>query len=68
MPMMALHEQKGFTGYRVLSQQSPAADGTILGVETEMASGPPQNETLKFQRFGNDWKMVVDEDAIKSAH
>lgn len=68
MPMMALNEQKGFTGYRVLSQQSPAADGTILGVETEMASGPPQNETLKFQRFGNDWKMVVDEDAIKSAH
>jgi RNA polymerase sigma factor (sigma-70 family) len=66
MPLMALNQEKGFTGYRILSQESPSADEMILEVETQMASAPAKNETLKFRRFGNDWKMVIDEDAVKS--
>lgn len=66
MPMMALNQQQDFTGYRILSEQSPAAGQMILKVETEMSSGPPQEDVLKFQQFGDEWKIVVDEDSLKS--
>jgi hypothetical protein len=33
-----------------------------------MASAPPQKEILNFRRFGNDWKVVIDENFVKSAH
>ena len=68
MPMMALNQDKGFTGYRILSQLSPAPDQRILEVETDMASAPPQQDTLKFQLIGNDWKVVIDQDTLKSMH
>ena len=60
MPMMALNQNNTFTGYAILSQQSPTADSTILEVETQMASAPAQTETLNLQRFGHDWKVVIN--------
>jgi RNA polymerase sigma factor (sigma-70 family) len=60
MPMMAANQNNNYTGYEILSQQSPSTDDTILQVETQMASAPAQTETLNFQRFGNDWKVVID--------
>lgn len=68
MPLMALNQQRGFAGYRILSEQSPVAGQMILNVETELASGPPEENALKFQQFGNDWKIVIDEDSLKSMH
>jgi RNA polymerase sigma factor (sigma-70 family) len=65
MPLMALNQNNTFTGYTILSQESPSADEAILQVETDMASAPAQTETLKFQRFDNDWKIVIDEAAIR---
>jgi RNA polymerase sigma factor (sigma-70 family) len=59
-PMMAQNQNNTYTGYEILSQQSPSAGDAILEVETQMASAPAQTETLNFQRFGNDWKVVID--------
>ena len=67
MPLMALNKDQGFTGYEILSEQSPSDDERILEVETQMTSAPAQKETLKFHRFGNDWKVVIDENLVKSA-
>lgn len=66
MPMMALNQQQGFTGYHILSEQPLSADQMMVEVETEMASAPPHRDTLKFQLIGNDWKVVIDEDSLKS--
>jgi hypothetical protein len=65
MPMMALNQNNTLTGYNILSQESPSADETILQVETDTVTGPAQTETLTFQRFDDDWKIVIDEDAIR---
>jgi RNA polymerase sigma factor (sigma-70 family) len=65
MPMMAANQNNAYTGYEILSQQSPTADDMILQVETEMASAPAQTETLNFQRFGNDWKVVIDKETMQ---
>ena len=65
-PMMSESRKKEYTGYRVLSDESPAADRRVMEVETEMAAAPAKKETLTFQRFGNDWKVVIDEDFIQS--
>jgi hypothetical protein len=34
-------------------------------VETDMTSAPAQTETLNFQRFGNDWKVVIDKETMQ---
>ena len=51
----------GYIGYRILSQQSPSAEETILEVQTQMKfvneSPNWRKEFLKFRRFGNDWKF-----------
>src|SRR5665213_3152935 len=65
MPMMAENQNNTYTDYKILSQQSSSADEMIMQVETDMASAPPKTETLNFQRFGNDWKIVIDEVAVK---
>ena len=65
MPLMALNQQNTFTGYRILSQQSPSPADAILQVETDMATAPPATETLKFQHIGNDWKVVIDEGVVR---
>ena len=65
MPMMAENQKNGFTGYKILSQQSPSPDETILQVETDMTVGPPKAETLKFQRVNGDWRILIDEEAVK---
>jgi hypothetical protein len=68
MPMMALNQRQGITGYRILSEQSPAPDQIIMNVETEMTSGQAQPDTLKLQRAGGNWKVVIDEDMLKNMH
>ena len=68
LPMMAENKKMGFTGYHILTQQSPSPDEAQFEVETRMTSAPPKKETLKFRRFSNDWKIVIDEDFIKAAH
>jgi hypothetical protein len=68
MPLMAENSKKGYTGYRIISQQSPTADEAVLEVETQMSSAPGKRETMKFQRFGSDWKVLIDEDFVKSTH
>ena len=60
MPMMAANQNNTFTGYEILSQQSPSPDDMIMEVETQMESAPAQTETLNFQRFGDDWNVVID--------
>src|SRR5262249_39364160 len=66
-PMMGLNEKYKFTGYRILSQQSTSPDNAQLEVETSMATAPATKEMLKFQRFGSDWKIVIDDDFVKAA-
>ncbi len=68
LPMMAENQAKGYTGYRILSQQAPSADEMILEVATGMASAPQKKETMKFRRFGSDWKVLIDEGFIKANH
>jgi Sigma-70, region 4 len=65
MPMMAANQNNNYTGYEILSQQSPSADDVVLQVETDTASAPAQTETLNFQRFGNDWKVVIDKETME---
>jgi Sigma-70, region 4 len=65
-PMIAENQNKNYTGYRVLSQQSPSSDQAIFEVETTMVSGAAKQETLKFQKFGNDWKVMIDEEMLRA--
>ncbi len=65
MPMIAENRSRTYTGYKILSERSPSADEMVLNVETEMASAPPETETLKFQRFGSEWKVLIDREAIQ---
>jgi RNA polymerase sigma factor (sigma-70 family) len=65
MPMMAENQNNTYTDYKILSEQSPAADEMIMEVETDMASAPSKTETLNFQRLGNDWKIVIDEASVQ---
>jgi RNA polymerase sigma factor (sigma-70 family) len=65
MPMMAENQNKTYTNYKILSQQSSSADEMIMEVETDMASAPPKIETLNFRRYGNDWKIVIDEATVQ---
>jgi hypothetical protein len=65
MPMMAANQNNSYTGYEILSQQSPSADDMILEVETDMASAPAQTESLSFRRFGDDWKVVIDQETMQ---
>jgi RNA polymerase sigma factor (sigma-70 family) len=68
MPMMGENQNHTYTGYQILSQQSSSPDEAILEVETTMASAPAKKEKLKFRRFDGDWKVVIDDDFVKSAH
>jgi RNA polymerase sigma factor (sigma-70 family) len=65
MPLMAANRHNNFTGYKILSQQSPSADEMILQVETDTVSAPPNIETLKFQNFDGNWKLVIDKETIQ---
>ncbi len=61
MPMVAANQNNTYTGYEILSQQSPSADNMLMEVETDVANGPAQTESLNFQRFGDEWKVVIDQ-------
>lgn len=64
MPMTGLNQNHPFTGYRVLSQLPSSEDERVLQVETGITGAPARTETMKFRRFGADWKIVIDEDFI----
>ena len=66
MPMMAENSARGYTGYQILSQQSPTDGEVLLELATTMTGGASKKETLKLRRFGGDWKVVVDESFIKA--
>jgi hypothetical protein len=68
MPMMAENRQKGYTGYQILSDQPLGQDERVLQVETTLADGSAKQENLNLRRFAGDWKVVIDEDFVKSAH
>lgn len=67
-PMMAENRNKSYTGFRVLTQETASPDETVLGVETQTAAGPAKTEKMKLQRFGNDWKVIIDETFIEWAN
>jgi RNA polymerase sigma factor (sigma-70 family) len=66
MPMMAENQTKGYASYQILSQQTVSPNETLLQVATKMTSAPTKTETLRFRRFDNDWKLVVDEAFVKA--
>ena len=66
MPMMAENNARGYTGYQILSQQSPSDEEMILEVATSMTGGASKKETMKLRLFSGNWKVVVDEDFIKA--
>ena len=68
MPMMAEDQNKGYTGYRILSQQSASPDDMVLEVEIGFTGAPTRKEKPEVRRLGGNWKVVIDEDFIKSAH
>lgn len=65
-PLIAENQQRNYTGYRVLSQQNPTADETVLELETQMASGTAKKDTVKMQRRDGAWKVVIDEGFIET--
>lgn len=65
-PMVAENQAKGYTSYRILSERPIADDERLLEVETRMASAIAKTETLRFRKAGDAWKVVIDEDFIKS--
>jgi hypothetical protein len=68
VPMMAENQAKGYAGYQILSQQTVSPDETVLQVATKMTYAPTKTETFRFRRFGNDWKLVIDAQAMKANH
>lgn len=66
MPMMAANRNNGFTGYTILSQQPVSDNEMILQVETDTASGPSQTESLDFQNFGGDWRIVYNKTTVQT--
>jgi hypothetical protein len=66
MPAMAANQKNPLTGFKILSQRTASADEMTLVVEAEMASAPPAIETLNFQRFGGDWKIVINQETIRN--
>jgi hypothetical protein len=65
MPMMAQNQSRTFTGYQILSQVASSPDEMLLKVRTEMAAGKPSTENLRLQRFGDQWRIVIDEAEIR---
>lgn len=65
MPLMAANQKNTFVGCKILSQHSSAADKMTLEVETDRTGAAPLIETLNFQRFGHDWKIVLDKNTIQ---
>ena len=64
MPMMAANQNNPYTDYTILSQQSPSEDEVDMVVQTDSSSGAPTTETLKFQRFGDAWKIVIGDASV----
>jgi len=59
-PMMAQDRKQGYKGYKVVAQENPSPDDIMLRIELEMNSGNSQKQAMRFQRFGSDWKHVID--------
>jgi RNA polymerase sigma factor (sigma-70 family) len=59
-PMIAQDQQLGYAGYRILSQDASVADELSLSLQMEMKSGEPDKRQMRFKRFGNEWKQILD--------
>ena len=59
-PMMAQDRKQGYKGYKVVAQENPSPDDMLLRIELEMNTGVSQKKAMRFQRFGSDWKHVID--------
>lgn len=59
-PMISQDRRIGYKGYRVLSQEAPAENEMLLNIQMELNSGKTEERQMRFQRFGNDWKYVLD--------
>ncbi|HUR46962.1 MAG TPA: sigma-70 family RNA polymerase sigma factor [Candidatus Saccharimonadales bacterium] len=59
-PMMAQDRKQGYKGYKVTAQESASPDDLLLRIELQMNSGVAQKQAMRFQRFGSDWKHVID--------
>lgn len=66
MPMMAENRQKGYVGYRIVSQQALSDVETLVQLEIQMTSSKSRQEQLKLRRIGPDWKVVIDDDFLKA--
>ncbi len=67
LPLMAEDKKVKYTAYRILSESPLTGDQATMEVETLLGSGGSKKETLKFQRVGPDWKILIDEDTLKTA-
>jgi hypothetical protein len=59
-PMMAQDQQLGYAGYRILSQDASIPDELSLDLQMEMRTGKPDQRKMRFKRFGNEWKQILD--------
>ena len=59
-PMMAQDKNEGYKGYQILSQDSPAPDETALNIQLDMNTGQSQTNVMRFKRYGDSWKQILD--------
>ena len=59
-PMMAQDQNNGYKGYQILSQESPSSDETALSIQLDMNTGQSQTNAMRFKRFGDRWKQILD--------
>ncbi|MEO5802300.1 MAG: sigma-70 family RNA polymerase sigma factor, partial [Verrucomicrobiota bacterium] len=59
-PMMAQDQQFGYAGYRILSQGLRVPDELSVNLQLDMKTGKPETRRMRFKRFGNEWKQILD--------
>jgi|GEM_PF-2455735 len=66
MPLMALNQNGGLNGYKILSEQPVSPNEKLLTVETALNSGVSQQaETLDFQLIDGNWRIVYDKATLE---
>ncbi len=59
-PMIAQDQNNGYTGYQILSQTSTSPNEMAYEVQLDMNSAPSLTNHMRFQRFGDNWRQVLD--------
>ncbi|MDB6031868.1 MAG: hypothetical protein JWM16_2206 [Verrucomicrobiales bacterium] len=60
LAMMSQDRNVGYKGYQILTEETPAENEIVLGVQMEMNSGKAEQKLMRFQRFGTEWKQFMD--------